>query len=107
MAIISSCIILFEKDYRRTMASGWVARGTVFQEIRPWAGFKTGDFVIEKLGGLPKNDSKQALFFPPSPLLRPARVPSSCLSREIHSHFFFPPRRLASSYPYLPLVLRN
>ena len=30
-----------------------VARGTVFQEIRPGAGFKTGDFVKEKLGGLP------------------------------------------------------
>ena len=29
-----------------------VATGTVFQEIRPWAGFKTGDFVEEKLGGL-------------------------------------------------------
>ena len=28
-----------------------VARGTAFQEIRPGAGFKTGDFVIEKLGG--------------------------------------------------------
>ena len=27
-------------------------RGTVFQEIRPGAGFKTGDFVKEKLGGL-------------------------------------------------------
>ena len=30
-----------------------VARGTVFQKIRPWAGFKTGDFVEEKLEGLP------------------------------------------------------
>ena len=30
-----------------------VARGTMFQEIRPGAGFKTGDFVEEKLGGLP------------------------------------------------------
>ena len=30
-----------------------VARGTVFQAIRPGAGFKTGDFVTEKLGGLP------------------------------------------------------
>ena len=30
-----------------------VALGTVFQEIRPEAGFKTGDFVKEKLGGLP------------------------------------------------------
>ena len=29
-----------------------VARGTVFQEIRPGAGLKTGDFVEEKLGGL-------------------------------------------------------
>ena len=29
------------------------ARGTEFQEIRPGAGFKTGDFVEEKLGGLP------------------------------------------------------
>ena len=30
-----------------------VARGTVFQGVRPGAGFKTGDFVEEKLGGLP------------------------------------------------------
>ena len=28
-------------------------RGTVFQEIRLGAGFKTGDFVEELLGGLP------------------------------------------------------
>ena len=27
------------------------ARGTIFQEIRPGAGFKTGDFVKEMLGG--------------------------------------------------------
>ena len=30
-----------------------VARGTVFEEIRPGAAFETGDFVEEKLGGLP------------------------------------------------------
>ena len=30
-----------------------VARGTVFQEVRPGPGFKTDDFVKEKLGGLP------------------------------------------------------
>ena len=29
------------------------ARGTVFREIRPGVGFKTGEFVEEKLGGLP------------------------------------------------------
>ena len=28
-----------------------VAKGTVFQEIRPWARFKTGDFIQEKSGG--------------------------------------------------------
>ena len=28
-----------------------VARGTVFQEVRPGAGFKTGEFVKEKLEG--------------------------------------------------------
>ena len=28
-----------------------VAKGTAFQEIRPWAGFETGDFVREKLRG--------------------------------------------------------
>ena len=28
-----------------------VTRGTVFQETRPGAGFKTGEFVKEKLGG--------------------------------------------------------
>ena len=27
-------------------------RGTVFQEIRPGAGFETGDFVKRKSGGL-------------------------------------------------------
>ena len=32
------------------MTSGG-ARGTVFQEIRPGAGFKTGNLGIEKLGG--------------------------------------------------------
>ena len=32
---------------------GGVARGTVFQEIRPGARFKTGDLVKENLGGLP------------------------------------------------------
>ena len=30
-----------------------VARGTVFEEIRPGAGFKTSDVVKEKLRGLP------------------------------------------------------
>ena len=29
-----------------------MSRDTVFQEIRPGAGFETGDFVKEKLGGL-------------------------------------------------------
>ena len=28
-----------------------VARDTVFQEVRPGAGFETGDFVKEMLGG--------------------------------------------------------
>ena len=35
-----------------------VAGGTVFQKISPRAGFKTGDFVTEKLGELPCNDSR-------------------------------------------------
>ena len=30
-----------------------LARDTAFQEIRPEAGFKTGDFFKEKLAGLP------------------------------------------------------
>ena len=29
-----------------------VARGTVFQDVQPEAGFKTGDLFKEKLGGL-------------------------------------------------------
>ena len=43
-------VLLFAKD-GRTMTSGGGQRGTVFQEVRPGAGFKTGDFVTEKLGG--------------------------------------------------------
>ena len=38
-----------------------VARGIVFQEKRPGAGFKTGDFVKERLGGLPESDSPVVL----------------------------------------------
>ena len=34
-----------------------MAIGAVFQDIRPGAGFKTGDFVKEKLGCLPYNKS--------------------------------------------------
>ena len=30
-----------------------VARGAIFQELRPESGFKTGDFVKGVLGGLP------------------------------------------------------
>ena len=44
-------VFLFAMDYR-TMTVG-MARVTVFQEIRPGAGFKAGDFVKETLGGLP------------------------------------------------------
>ena len=36
---------------------GGVSRDTVYQEIRPGAGFETGDFAGETLGGLPSNDS--------------------------------------------------
>ena len=32
------------------MTSGWHGHRTVFQEVRPGAGFKTGDFVEEMLG---------------------------------------------------------
>ena len=35
-----------------------MARVTEFQEIRPGAGFKTGDFVKEMFGRLPYNDSR-------------------------------------------------
>ena len=35
-----------------------VSRDTAFREIQPGAGFETDDFVKEKLGGLPKNDSE-------------------------------------------------
>ena len=36
-----------------------VARGTVFQETRLGAGFENVDFVEEKLGELPQNDSNK------------------------------------------------
>ena len=35
------------------MTSGRVANGAVIQEIRSGAGFKTGDVVKERLGGIP------------------------------------------------------
>ena len=50
MKSISSHAFLFAKDNRPIDDVG-VAKTTVFQEIWPWAGFKTGDFVKGKLGG--------------------------------------------------------
>ena len=38
-----------------------VARGTVFQEIRPGVGFETGDSAKKKLAGPPQNDSTFAI----------------------------------------------
>ena len=38
-----------------------VARGAVFQEVRPGAGFKTGDFVKEQLGGLPSKTTPRPI----------------------------------------------
>ena len=55
---MNSTIFIFflpSRDYRTT-TSGWQG-GTVFQEIRPGAGFETGDFVEEMLEGLPWNGS--------------------------------------------------
>ena len=47
------------------MTSGGGARLTAFQEVRPGAGFQTGDFYEEMLGGLPQNDSiPRAVLFP-------------------------------------------
>ena len=44
----TSYTFFLAKDYRK-MTSGWQRKGTVFQEIRPGVGIKTGDFVQEKL----------------------------------------------------------
>ena len=35
----------------------------MLQEIQPGVGFETGDFVKEKLGGLPQNDSMSFSLF--------------------------------------------
>ena len=45
-----SCLQRTRLDYLENDHLG-VSRGIVFQEIRPGAGFRTGDVVIEKLGG--------------------------------------------------------
>ena len=44
-----------------------MARGAVFQKIRPRAGFETGGFVNEKLGGLPYNDPTIERHYPRPP----------------------------------------
>ena len=55
-----SHIVLFARDFR-TVASGWEG-APYLQEIRPGAGFKTGNFVEEKLGGPPQNDSLYVVY---------------------------------------------
>ena len=63
------------------------ARGTIFQETRPGAGFKTGDFVQEKLRGLPENGFLYVPFNPPPPTLprcpHRCRRPSSACSKVL------------------------
>ena len=46
----SPYIFLFAKDYTSNDDVG-AAKDTAFHEVRPGAGFKTGDFVEEMLGG--------------------------------------------------------
>ena len=56
-----------------------VSRDNVFQEVRSGAGFETGDFVKEKLGGLPQNDSLDVL---PSLIL----LPCNCTGGSNRTH---------------------
>ena len=44
----SSCVFRFAKELSNDDAG--VASGAVFQEVRPGAGFKTGNFAKGKLG---------------------------------------------------------
>ena len=60
-----------------------VARGTVFQEIWPAAGSKTGHFVIEKLGGLPYNDS--AICYDDSSHVKKATRGATLLTGELYT----------------------
>ena len=48
---ISSQIFLFANNYSNDDFGG--VRGNVLKEIWPGSGIKTGDFVNEKVGGLP------------------------------------------------------
>ena len=50
MKSISSQFFLFAKVQSNDDLG--VAKGTISQQIRPWAGFKTDEFVKEKLEGL-------------------------------------------------------
>ena len=52
MKSISSHVYVLVREGISTDDVRVAATGTVFQELRRWAGFKTGDFVEEKLGGL-------------------------------------------------------
>ena len=49
----TSYTFFLAKDYRKMTSGGVPTRDTVLQEIRAGVGIKTGDFVQEKLGGLP------------------------------------------------------
>ena len=48
-----SCYRFFIAKDNRPLTSGWQVAPYVFQGIWPGAGFKAGDFVRQKLGGLP------------------------------------------------------
>ena len=59
-----SCFLVCQELLRVSNDHDEVERGTVFQGLRPGAGFKTGDFVKEKLKELPQNDSCFFFYFP-------------------------------------------
>ena len=50
---ISICVHVCKGLSKDDVGIGSDARGIVLEENQPGAGFKTGDFVEEKLGGLP------------------------------------------------------
>ena len=73
----SPCVLLFCKGPSNDDVG--VARGTVFQEVRPGAGFKSGDFVERTVGGATVGRLR------PRPGQRPSsgtRVPLECSGRE-------------------------
>ena len=89
---------MFAKVYLERRRRGDKGHRIAFQEIRPGAGLKTGDFFQEKLGGVAVERPVPALFARNNDQRSCGQQAVCCSSVDSLSTFYFLPRDLSYSF---------